>query len=625
MVSTLALHPHHDGSAVYLSGAVVLGSVLDARVRIPKGFGEVARVLSRSNPDREPRFEAAERLAVTPAASWWQAPVVIENPVHGYRFLIMMADGRVFWLNAAGLSDVEPPDSQDFRVAVASDAPAWAAESVIYQIFPDRFARSVAADSRAVPDWAISAVWDAPVDNTRPGVSQQFFGGDLDGVREHLDHFERLGVTMLYLTPVFPGRSNHRYDAATFTMVDPLLGGDEALVRLVEEVHARGLRIIGDLTSNHSGDSHEWFRSAYGNPGAAESDFYHWRNQEHTQYVSWLGVSSLPKFNWNSTELRRRFIQGPDSVVARWLRAPFRLDGWRIDVANMTGRLAELDLNADVRRTIRRSMVEANPDTILLAESTNDGAADFQGDAWHGAMSYAAFTRPLWSWLAEPGSAAEGGIGMPLGRVPEYTGAQFHAQHRAMAAAYPWSVQLANLNAIDTHDTPRFAGVARPGTVPVAFGLAVTMPGIPVVFAGDEFGLTGRDGEESRTPLPWSRIDEHAETIGLYAALIGLKRAHPALNGGGIRWLHVDEEALVFVRESVDESVLVLAARSDFAVVLPAGAVDTVDAVGAVGAVDAELLFGDAELTTAASGLLLTGSGPGFAAWALPAPVTSSR
>ena len=85
-------------------------------------------------------------------------------------------------------------------------------------------------------------------------------------MREHLDHLERLGVNLLYLTPVFPARSNHRYDASTFDEVDPLLGGDDALVRLVEEAHRRGIRVIGDLTSNHSGDAHEWFRAAQADP-----------------------------------------------------------------------------------------------------------------------------------------------------------------------------------------------------------------------------------------------------------------------------------------------------------------------------------------------------------------------
>ena len=139
----------------------------------------------------------------------------------------------------------------------------------MYQVFPDRFARSAAADERPTPEWAIAAEWGDPVDPVMPARSQQFYGGDLDGVTEKLDHLVSLGVDLLYLTPVFPAASNHRYDAASFDRVDPLLGGDEAYIRLIEAAHARGIRVIGDLTSNHSGDTHEWFTAAYGHPGAA--------------------------------------------------------------------------------------------------------------------------------------------------------------------------------------------------------------------------------------------------------------------------------------------------------------------------------------------------------------------
>ena len=256
--------------------------------------------------------------------------------------------------------------------------------------------------------------------------------------------------------------------------------------------------MIGDLTSNHSGDAHEWFRASHLTPGAAESEFYYWLDAQQERYVSWLGVPSLPKFNWNSAELRRRFIDGPDSVVAKWLGEPYNLDGWRIDVSNMTGRYLDRDLNQEVRRTIRRTMVETKTDTILLGESTNDAASDFPGDAWHGAMTYANVTRPVWAWFSEPGSLAPGGIGMALGTIPSYTGTDVYAAHIRFTAAFPWRVRIHNMNALDTHDTPRFLTHARPGTVPVAFGLSVTLPGIPVVFAGDEFGLTGTGVVRSR-------------------------------------------------------------------------------------------------------------------------------
>jgi alpha-glucosidase len=612
MERRLARLPHHDGSPLYVSTpSPVLGERVRVRVRVPREFGAMRVVRTRSNPDREPRYADAAVVHEDAAAVWWEAEIEVENPVHHYRFLLERDDGATHWLTSRGISHTETRDVDDFRLVTFAAPPEWGRSSVMYQVFPDRFARSAAADGRMPPSWAEPASWNDPVAHAGEATWRQFYGGDLAGIQEHLDHLTGLGVDLLYLTPVFPAGSNHRYDAHSFDEVDPLLGGDEALVALVEAAHARGIRVIGDLTTNHSGDSHEWFRAAYGNPDAPESEFYLWLDAEQTRYVSWMGVPSLPKFNWRAEELRRRFIDGLDSVVAKWLKPPYSLDGWRVDVANMTGRWRDENLNKDVRRTIRQTMLEVAPDTLLIGESTNDAASDFPGDAWHGAMTYASFTRPLWNWLSVPGSPAAGGLGMTLGRTSDYTGADFYDAHREFAAAFPWRTRLHTMNALDTHDTPRFRTSAREGAVPVAFGLAVTMPGIPVVWAGDEFGLVASDGEESRTPIPWDRIGDAAETIGLYRRLIALKRAHPALNGGGIRWLSASDDVVAFVRESAEECVLVVASRAIAAVDLGAELPD-----------DAELVASEAPGEVSWDDGRVALPGPAFAAWRLPGVAT---
>jgi alpha-glucosidase len=610
--------PHHDGSPLYVANqAPRLGDIVRVRIRVPEDFGPITAVRTRSNPNREPVYTTASPIASLDGWEWWEADIAVENPVHGYRFLLTLADGSIAWLGAGGYSTTETLDSEDFKLVTYPEPPAWATSTILYQIFPDRFARSDAAASRELPVWAEPAEWtDEPI-HIGPSTPRQFYGGDLLGIEERLDHVIDLGATMIYLTPVFPAHSNHRYDALSFAVVDPVLGGDDALIALIEAAHARGLHVIGDLTSNHSGDAHEWFTSSHLQPGAPESEFYYWQDDEQRGYESWLGVPSLPKFNWNSTELRRRFIEGLDSVVAKWLKPPYNLDGWRIDVANMTGRFLDEDLNHDVRRIIRQTMLDINPSTILLAESTNDATTDFQGDAWHGAMTYANFTRPLWSWLSEPGSPARGGLNMPLGMIPGFSAEQFFEAHLKFSAGFPWRVRLHNMNALDTHDTPRFLTHALPGTVPVALGLSLTLPGIPVIFAGDEFGLIGDDGEHSRSPIPWQLLDETADaayaahardTITLYTELVHLRRDHPALNGGGIRWVHVGDDIVAFVRESAEESVLVVAARSGFDVTLPATAV----------AGDPVRLYGGSFAENFGSGIRIYGHGPSFTAWQLP-------
>ena len=620
-----ALLPHHDGSPLHVSDdAPALGDVVRVRLRVPTAYGPLAAVRTRSNPDHEPEWTDAERIGAADGWDWWEAPVTVRNPRHGYRFLLQHEDGRIEWLNQTGIHGLETLDAEDFALVAEPAPPAWLHESVMYQVFPDRFARSAQADEHPTPDWAIPADWDTPVDPVMPGRAHQFYGGDLPGIIEHLDHLVGLGVNLLYLTPVFPAASNHRYDASSFLRVDPLLGGDEAYARLIEEAHARGIRVIGDLTSNHSGDRHEWFRAAFGNPGAPEEAFYYFTDDDNTEYECWLGARSLPKFDWSSEELRERFITGEGSAVARWLKPPYGADGWRVDVANMTGRLGAIDLNADVRRLLRDTVRGINQDAILLGESTNDATSDLQGDGWDGAMTYPSFTRPVWAWLSEPNGepylTAEGEerteswfFGMQTGGIPRYTARDVVDSMTRFTGGIPWRVRLGNMQPLDTHDTARFATNAAPGTVPVAVGLSMTLPGVPVVFAGDEFGLTGVDGEASRTPIPWGTEEqpETAERIALYRDLVGVRRAHPALGTGGLRWLHVDDECLVFVRESDSESMLVLAARGDVDIELPPGALTGTGA--------AEALIGDATFAVSEGGAVaLAADGPVFAAWALP-------
>lgn len=621
----MELLPHHDGSALHVSAsAPSLGDTVEVRLRVPDGYGPVAEAVLLAQHDHEPGWARAHRDGSSDGWDWWSAPLRIGNPQQAYRWMIRLQSGGIRWLNQAGVHDIETRDADDFVVVAGGGGPSWLRDAVVYQIFPDRFARSAAADDRPTPEWAIPAAWDEPVDPVQPGRSHQLYGGDLDGVVEHLDHLEALGVDVVYLTPFFPAGSNHRYDAASFDRVDPLLGGDDALVRLVDAAHARGMRVIGDLTTNHSGDRHDWFTTARGNAGAATSDFYYFTDDRNDGYVSWLGYDSLPKLDWSSEGLKDRFVRDEDSAVRRWLRPPVGLDGWRIDVANMTGRMGDLDHNADVRRLIRDTMRAEHPDALLIAEITNDPSLDLDGAGWQGAMTYPGFTRPLWSWLStpsrEPYTTFEGGsttepwfFGQPVGGIPRYDADQFARALTAFGAGIPWSSRLASLLALDTHDTARFASNASDEVVAVALGLSMTLPGLPLVYAGDEFGARGADGELARTPMAWGTEGDPpvAERLALYRELIGLRRAHRVLGDGGMRWLHVDERSIVFVRESAEASVLVLAATGDVDIAIDAPRIVRADAAVA--------LHGDAMLAASSDGsVVVSATGPVFAAWALP-------
>jgi alpha-glucosidase len=146
-----------------------------------------------------------------------------------------------------------------------------------------------------------------------------------------------------------------------------VLGGAEALARLTRAAHARGIKVLGDFTTNHTGDTHAWFRKAQADPGCDERGFYFW---EHGGYVCWLGVKSLPKLNYDSQVLRQRVFEDREGVVRKWVAGPDGLDGWRVDVANMTGRHKSQDLNRELAHQMRQAMHDSRPGSASTATTS---------------------------------------------------------------------------------------------------------------------------------------------------------------------------------------------------------------------------------------------------------------
>lgn len=588
--------------------APALGDTVSVFVRVPRGDSAPGQVFVRSTPDGEPRFtEAVVDRHGPDGETWWRAEVEVRNPVTSYRFLLDSRAGPR-WLTALGVVGHDVPDATDFRLVTHAPPPSWARDAVVYQIFPDRFARSPQATGRDLPEWAIPCDWDTPVVGRGPQTPRQFYGGDLDGIASRLDHLERLGVNTVYLTPIFPARSNHRYDAASFEHVDPLLGGDAALARLADAVHARGWRLLGDITSNHTGDGHEWFAAAVADVDSPERDLYYF-DAETGDYESWNGVKSLPKLNWGSAELRRRFLDGPDSAIRRWLLPPYGLDGWRVDVANMTGRRGADNYTHEVAALLRRAAVAARPDALVLAEHGHDYTRDLDANGWHGTMNYPGFTDPVWSWLLADGVRLPNFLGVP-GGVRRRDGTAVLATMRAFASLVSWRSFTHSWQLLGSHDSARIRSVVGDGyRQEVAVGLLATLPGTPMIFAGDEFGLGGVNGEDSRTPMPWHRPETWDQAnFRRYRDLIALRRGSRALREGGLRWAYADADTLVFLRETATEAMLVLARRAAGEPVrlvgLPAG--DNV-----YGGAPGLRPDGDGAVT-------LLGDGPTFQAWRLP-------
>lgn len=554
------LEPHHDGSDLYLStSAPELGEVVEFKVRVPSGF-PMTKMMIRIYHDGEPRtFEMAisKKNAVE---AWWSVKAPVRNLVAQYRFLIVGKTGYK-WLNAGGLFPFDVSSANDFQIFAKPKYPQWINGSVFYQIFPDRFAKSGMA--RKIPNNFIPRSWNDLPEGRSGNTGVEFFGGDLDGVREHLNHVTELGASGIYFTPFFPANSTHRYDANSFDKVDPLLGGDEALCALSKAAAKKGIRIMGDLTTNHCGADHPWIKKALVDPKSQERGFFYWDKSIKHGYEGWWGLASLPKLNYSSPILRKLMWESKNSVVRKWLRAPYSMAGWRIDVGNMTGRYKDQDLNREVMRGIRKAMDEENPDAWLVAENADQFPADLDGFGWHGTMNYNGFMRPVWGWLQNNPEVEGGFFGLPT-RVPEFSGHEMVSAMRAFNAGIPWRALVASMLLLNSHDTARFRNVVG-GDVKrhlAGMGLLLTYPGVPSIFAGDEIGLRGAWGEDARRTINWAdRSSWDYDFFEQVKRLTAIRRSSSALAVGGLRWVQVKDNHVAFLRESKKEVVLVVVAR----------------------------------------------------------------
>lgn len=527
-------------------------------LRVPRALN-VERVALRSVKDGEPIYLEANVVESSLGFDFYGAKLEVHNPRTNYRWLIGGGGVGFVWLNQAGLQSHDVSDVNDFVITSFKPIPDWARSCVIYQMFPDRFASS--GRKYETPSWAVPRSWNQWPEGASANTSFEYFGGDFWGVLEKLDYLQDLGINVLYFTPFFKAGSIHRYDASTFDQVDPLLGGNEALIALVEEAHRRGMRVIGDITLNHSGDKHEWFTKAQSGEYPFR-DFYTFDDSAPHGYESWLGVKSLPKFNYRSEELRRVLISGEDSVLRKWLRAPFNLDGWRVDVANMSGRLRDLDITHEIARLARSAIEAEGHEKILIAEHNHDACADLDGDGWHGNMNYTSFRNPAWNWLIDERMSTF----KPTrhGNFALLGGNETVAVIKEFSARQPFETYSASWNLLSSHDSARvrtIVGSREKHRVAIAF--AITMPGTPMIFAGDEIGAEGAWGEDSRSPYPWNGESERDEEIRkVYQELISLRKESHALIHGGVQWLRTESDYLCFIRESNSERLLVLLTRS---------------------------------------------------------------
>ncbi len=580
-------------------GAFFCRDTVEFTLRVPAALGAAGAVL-RIAPDGGEDHDLPF-LFVTSALGWDTYSLPLSLPewcgaqgfgLFYYEILFLRGNDTLFSLTRDNVTfTLSPASGGRFRLLVSENgfsAPAWFAGGTMYHIFVDRFAPGK-GEMRAGAYY--HKHWDEEIEQfgAYPGApvkNDEFFGGTLWGVLEKLDYLASLGVTVLYLSPVFRAASNHKYDTGDYEEVDAQFGGEAALRALIEGCRARGMRVILDGVFNHTGDDSKYFnrRGTYPTTGAyqsTQSPYFHWYIFRHfpDDYESWWGVDILPKLNLAMPDVREYFT-GEGGIVEKYLK--MGVSGWRLDVAD---ELPDAFLDA-----LRARAKKATGGEGLLLGEVWENAADkisyghrrryFAGRQLDSVMNY-----PLRTALIA--FARDGNAGALARTLTELWG------------SYPETVCHSLMNILSTHDTERILTVlgGKPDTgIPnatlremrmdegeretaaarlvLASVVQFTVFGVPSVFYGDEAGLEGYHDPFCRRPFPWGREDK--ALLSHYRQLGAIRRENPALATGDFEILDTTDHAILYRRRGAGQALLIAAngGEQPFSFPLPTGAAE---------------------------------------------------
>ena len=472
-----------------------------------------------------------------------------------------------------GLRGISPDRGERWQLTCCPanyGTPEGLAGAVVYQIFPDRFYKGKTVDctNKMEPYWLHEHCEDTP--EYRPNsqgniLNNDFFGGNLDGIRQKLDYLASLHVELIYLNPICMAWSNHRYDTADYRRVDPLLGNEEDLRVLSREAHGRGMKILLDGVFSHTGSRSIYFDKngefgggAYSDPNSPYRDWYdfqHWPDR----YTSWWGIDTLPCVQEMEPAYLNFILGEGDSVIAHWL--DLGVDGFRLDVAD---ELPDAFISA-----FRARLKALRPDALLMGEVWEDASNKvaysvrrryFSDGELDSVMNY-----PFRSAILDFLSRADSGA--------------FQAAVLNIVEHYPAPVLHRVMNSLSTHDTPRILTLLgdpfdgskeekagrflRPEAKPWAVAremaaaeLQFALPGMAAIYYGDEAGLEGYEDPFNRRCYPWGREDE--ELLDFYRRLTGWKSTLPALRQGSTAFLPGPEGTILLERELDGQRVLAI-------------------------------------------------------------------
>ena len=517
----------------------------------------------------------------------------------------------------------------NFVVVPGFSTPDWAKGAVMYQIFTDRFYNGDKSNDVETNEYYYIGDYSQRVTNwdkypANMGV-REFYGGDLQGVMDKLDYLQDLGVEVVYFNPLFVSPSNHKYDIQDYDYIDPHYGkivddggevlpngvtdnsqatkykkrttglknleaSNELFIKLVEELHRRGMKVILDGVFNHCGSFNKWMdreRIYEGEedyePGAYVSADSPYRSYfrffkegpenwpYNANYDGWWGHDTLPKLNYEDSVKLENYIL---YIGRKWVSPPYNVDGWRLDVAADLGRSNEY--NHEFWQKFRRAVKDANPNALILAEHYGDPSDWLKGDEWDTVMNYDAFMEPVTWFLTGMEKHSDEAREEFFGNIDNFIGSMAHHMSNMLTP----SLQVA-MNELSNHDHSRFLTrtnhmvgrvehlgpeaaneYVNKAVMREAVVMQMTWVGAPTVYYGDEAGVCGFTDPDNRRTYPWGHEDQ--ELIAFHKEAIRIHKEHPALKTGSLKILGGEENILSYARfKGHDRIIVVINNRSE--------------------------------------------------------------
>lgn len=408
------------------------------------------------------------------------------------------------------------------------EAPEWVKKTVWYQIFPERFANgNPELNPKGTLPWGSS--------DPEPDT---FFGGDFKGIIENIDYLVKLGITGIYLTPIFKATTNHKYDTMDYMEIDPQFGDKETFKKLVEVCHQNGIRVMLDAVFNHSGFYFNTFQDLLEKQEKSNyKDWFHLREFPvqafpEPNYDTFAFTHMMPKLNTEHPEVKEYLLN-----VAKYWIEEFDIDGWRLDVAN--------EVDHEFWRDFRKTVKSIKPDAYILGEIWHDSMPWLQGDQFDAVMNYP-FTNATLEFFAKDKINPE----------------EFAQQLTKVLTSYPKNVNEFAFNLLGSHDTPRVLTICNENIdkLKLLFLFQLSFIGTPCIFYGDEIGFTGENDPSCRKCMIWEEEEQNLDLFDFVKKLIDLRKEHATLgNDGEFAFLetNTDTNHLIYTKYSADETIII--------------------------------------------------------------------